>query len=88
MLNYTTKKRNNMTEPGSRERSYLTKLSHSVEPIIRIGKNGLTENILIAIDELLTSKELIKIKFIDFKDERQFIAQEIAQKTDSFLVRV
>jgi len=36
----------------------------------------------------LTSKELIKIKFIDFKDERQFIAQEIAQKTDSFLVRV
>ncbi|MCL2706538.1 MAG: YhbY family RNA-binding protein [Spirochaetaceae bacterium] len=77
-----------MTEPGSRERYYLTRLSNSIEPIIRIGKSGLTENILTAIDELLTSKELIKIKFIDFKDEKLQVAQEIALKTNSFFVRV
>ena len=77
-----------MVKHGSRERNYLTKLSNSVESIIRIGKNGLTENILIAIHELLSSKELIKIKFIDFKDEKLHVAQEIALKTDSFLVRV
>jgi len=77
-----------MIEPGSRERYYLTKLSNSVEPIIRIGKNGLTENVLTAIEELLTSRELIKIKFIGFKDEKLQVAQEIALKTNSFLVRV
>jgi len=77
-----------MKKPGSRERGYLTKLSHSIEPIIRIGKNGLTENILAAIDELLTNKELIKVKFIDFKDEKLQVAQEVALKTNSFLVRV
>ena len=75
-------------ELGSRERSYITKLSNRVEPIIRIGKNGLTENILNAIDELLNNKELIKIKFIDFKDEKLQVAREIALKTNSFLVRV
>ena len=77
-----------MKELESKERSYLTKLSNSVEPIIRIGKNGLTENILTAINELLDNKELIKIKFIDFKEEKVQVAQEIALKTDSFLVRV
>ena len=77
-----------MPKPGSRERYYLTKLSNSIEPIIRIGKNGLTENVLIAIDELLNNKELIKIKFIDFKDEKSDFARKIALETNSFLVRV
>ncbi len=77
-----------MEVPGSRERCYLTKLSNSIEPIIRIGKNGLTENILIAVNELLDNKELIKIKFIGFKDEKQELAREISLKTASFLVRV
>ena len=75
-------------ELTSRERHYLTKLSNSVEPILRIGKNGLTENLIAAIDELLNNKELIKIKFIDFKEEKLQFAQEIAAKTNSFLVRV
>ena len=77
-----------MKEPGSKERYYLSRISNSLKPSIRVGKFGLTAGVISAIDELLESRELIKIKFIDFKDEKGEIARNIAEKTGSFLVRI
>lgn len=46
----------------SKQRSYLKKLSHELDPIVYIGKNDLTENVIKEIDTLLNTRELIKIK--------------------------
>ncbi len=77
-----------MAELGSKERYQLTRLANSIKPVIRVGKGGLTEGIIAAIDELLEKRELIKIKFVGFKDEKGAIAEEIARKTESSLVRI
>lgn len=77
-----------MKELGSRERSLLSRLSNPIKPVIRVGKNGLTEGIVNAIDELLEKRELIKIKFVDFKDVKSEIATDISEKTGSMLIRV
>jgi len=46
----------------SKQRSYLKKLAHELEPTVFLGKSGLTENIR---KELLTgfeARELVKVK--------------------------
>lgn len=53
-----------------------------------LGKNGLTAQFVTTIDGLLAHHELVKIKFLDFKDEKREMAEELAARTRSELVRV
>lgn len=48
-----------------KERSYLKSLSNTLEPILIIGKNGVTENVIKQLDDALEARELIKIKLLD-----------------------
>ncbi len=48
-----------------KQRRYLKSLAHSMEPIVQIGKSGITENLLEQIDETLESRELIKVKILN-----------------------
>lgn len=61
----------------------------ALEPVIRIGKNGLTENTIKEIKKQLNKKKLIKVKllraFISDKNKKE-VAKEIAQKTNSQLI--
>lgn len=61
-----------------------------LEPALRIGKSGLTENVIEEIKLQLKKRKLIKVKllksFISSKDRKK-IAGEIAQRTDSKLVQ-
>lgn len=46
----------------SKQRSYLRKLAHDLDPLVFIGKSDVTENIINELDVLLESRELIKVK--------------------------
>lgn len=70
------------------QRSYLTKESHNLKPVVMIGRNGMSDQVIKAVSEALEAHELIKVKFIDFKESRYDLAGVIAEKTDSILVRV
>jgi RNA-binding protein len=63
--------------------------SNLLEPSLIMGKNGLTDNTIKAIKNLLKSKKLIKVKIlkscIEGKDKKELF-NEIAKKTDSILV--
>lgn len=48
-----------------KQRSYLKGLANSLEPIMQIGKGGVTENVLKQIDDALNARELIKIKILN-----------------------
>ena len=61
------------------QRSYLKKLAHDLDPIVFIGKNDLTENIIKEIDSLLELRELVKVKIqegslLDAKDTANEVA--------------
>jgi RNA-binding protein len=49
-------------ELSSRQRRYLRGLAQTLDPTLRIGKEGLTANILKALEELLDHHELIKVR--------------------------
>lgn len=46
----------------SKQRSYLKSLAHNLDPIVHIGKDELTENVIKEMDICLTNRELIKVK--------------------------
>ena len=46
----------------SKQRSYLRSLAHSIDPVVYIGKAGVTENVIKEIDQALEARELVKVK--------------------------
>ena len=62
------------------QRTKLRGLAHSYRPAVQIGKGGLTENVLAAIDEALTTNELIKVQIFTAREERQQIAATIEER--------
>ena len=48
-----------------KQRSYLKKLVHELEPVVYIGKAGLTENVIREMDDYLNAHELMKVKLQD-----------------------
>lgn len=77
-----------MTELTSKQRKFLEKSAHSLEPIVIIGGNGLTPQVIEMILKSLEAHELLKVKFNDFKDEKSQLTQEICTQTDATLVRM
>ena len=69
-----------MNKLSGKQKSYLRGLAHSLNPVVQIGKNGLTDSVFDQIGEALKKHELIKVKFIDWKDEKKEIAQKISEK--------
>ena len=72
----------------SKQRSILTGLAAKDCVVLILGKNGLTDALVSRAGELLSHHELIKVKFIDFKDEKQALAEELAARNSAELVRV
>ena len=59
------------------QRRYLRSLANTMKPQVMIGKNGLAAPVLQAIHEALDDHELIKIRFLEFKDEKKAMSAEI-----------
>jgi RNA-binding protein len=53
-----------------------------------VGKGGVDERIVAALDEALASHELVKVKFQAFKDEKRPLAEQLATDTKSELVGI
>jgi len=65
------------------EKKYLRGLAHDLNPIVFIGKQGLSDTVVSDIKRALNDHELVKIKFIDYKDKKKEIISEIEEKTES-----
>ena len=59
-----------------------------LDPILKMGKQGLSPTFIKSVDEALATRELIKVKFVEFKEERKRLGTELAEKTGSTLVTV
>ena len=53
-----------------------------------VGRNGVSEQLIASVDAALKDHELIKVKFLDFKEEKREISGEIAAVTKSEVVGI
>ena len=75
-----------MNKLNSTQRSYLRSQAHHLEPLVLIGKNGVTDGTIEAVNKALNARELIKIKFREFKDHKKSISDEIAASANCHVV--
>jgi RNA-binding protein len=67
--------------------AHLRGMAHSLSPVVMIGNNGLTENVLKEIELNLNAHELIKIQVAgDDRDARKAMYAEICAKTNAIAV--
>jgi len=74
-----------MTELTSAQRKYLRQLGHHLDPVIIIGKQGVTDMLVRAVVQALEAHELVKVRFNEFKDEKRPLAEEIERRTASHI---
>ena len=76
-----------MKELKGSQKKYLRGLAHNLNPSAFVGQKGITETLIGEIDQALEARELIKIKFNDFKEKEQknTLIKEIAKATQSHI---
>ena len=57
-----------------------------LDPMLKIGKAGLTEGFIRSVDMALAQHDLVKIKFVEFKEQKKELALQLAEKTASHLI--
>lgn len=71
----------------SSQAKYLRGLAHGLKPVVFVGQKGVTPAVLASVSEALVVHELIKVKFVEFKErgQKSAIAAAIEEKTGSAL---
>ncbi len=73
----------------SKERAYLKGLAMNMDPILNVGKNSVTPELIQSVDEAISKRELIKIGVLkNCLDDPKELAAVIAQRSKSQVVQV
>jgi len=72
----------------SADRRRLKGKAQLLNPVLKVGHQGVSDSFLASVEQELTLHELIKIKFTDFKEERRVLAERIAIATGGTLLQV
>jgi RNA-binding protein len=72
-----------MTLSG-RQKRHLRALAHHLVPVVQLGKEGVSESIVSAVDRALTDHELIKVRLPQVeREERAQMAVALERSTGS-----
>lgn len=64
-----------------KQKRFLRSKAHHLQPIFQIGKNGLTESVIVQIEEALEVKELIKVSILqNCGEDKKDIAEKLAAR--------
>ena len=55
-------------------------MANTLKPLVFVGKNGLSEAVLDSIDQALQDHELIKVRFLEFKDRKKTLCEKIREQ--------
>ena len=77
-----------MIKINSKQRKILEKLAHDLQPFVIVGGAGVTDGVLEMTKNSLTTHELLKVKFNEYKDEKIELTNQICDYCDANLVRI
>lgn len=72
-----------------KQKSYLKALANEIDPIVQIGKGGISPALLSQVDEALEARELIKVRVLpNSLEEPKGAAAQITKEVSVELVQV
>jgi len=77
-----------MKELTGTQRRQLKRIAHRLKPLVQVGKAGVTDGLIGALDAALSDHELVKVRFTGHKDERTELSAALAERTRSHLVGI
>lgn len=72
-----------------KQKRFLRSKAHHVKALFQIGKQGLTENFIEQLSELLEKRELVKIHVLqNCMEDKHVLAEELSTKTNAHIVQI
>lgn len=72
-----------------KQRRHLRALAHPLKPLVQVGKGGIDDGLVAAVDQALADHELIKVRVGEnAAADRHDVAEELAGKTKSQIAQV
>lgn len=75
-----------MQKLSNAQLSKLKSQAQLMKATFKVGREGLSPAFLAALDEALKHRELLKVKFDEFKEQKKELAPQLAAGTGSHLV--
>ncbi len=73
----------------TKQRAFLRGLGNALEPVMQIGKEGISDNVVTSVNLLLEARELVKIKVLKNIDlSSREVADDLAEKLEAEVVQV
>ena len=73
---------------SNKQKQYLKSLAHSLKPVVLLGNNGLTEGVMLEIEQALNIHELIKVKVpTTDREAKQLIFEAILRESGAYKVQ-
>lgn len=74
---------------SGKQRRHLRALAHPLKPVVHLGKGGIDDGVVAAVDQALVDHELIKVKIGENAEvDRHTAADQLAEKTKSSVAQV
>lgn len=71
----------------SKQRAHLRSLAHDLDPVVRVGKDGLSDAVVDAAEEAFNTRELLKARVLDNAMEgARDVAHALAERLDDVQV--
>ena len=74
-----------MSLSNSQIRKFKAAAQH-LDPLLKVGKAGLSDGFIRSVDAALAQHDLVKIKFAQFKEQKKQLAPQLAERTASHLI--
>lgn len=72
-----------------KQRAYLKKLSHDMKPVIQVGKDGVSPQLIDQVSETIKKRELIKISILETSpDDPSAAAEKICERAKCKFVQL
>lgn len=72
-----------------KQRRHLRALGHNLDAIVHVGKGGITDGVVSAVNQALEDHELIKVKVLEESPlDRKEAAEALAERCNAFMAQL
>jgi len=68
---------------SGRQRKILRGLAHGLDPVVHVGKERISDEVVAQVDRALEAHELIKVRFLEGRSESVELLAELVDRTGS-----